>query len=305
MGSNIGRYRQQAQPDLMPAGCKIAPNPDGRGYHLEPSAGRFFPWECGYQTRDSGMPVGEHVKQKRALSPDALRMIVNEMNSVAARITRLEAQRRQPQPLPMPMPQPAPTRDASPRCACGRAPTCICENGALAAVPYPVMSIPTKGDAMYRAINPNLAPLRGVTFDKPKSMRDQTFGERLRSRFDSREQDRLSRYMPSGSTGMPTQKEINDANTAYHAGHGASGQPPAWSAGGQPGDTNTRGQNIRGGMLEALSNDLAQGFANALQKIPNGEPQAALNAYHAAFHKARTPAARDAVDKIWSAFQRR
>ncbi len=58
-------------------------------------------------------------------------------------------------------------------------------------------------------------------------------------------------------------------------------------------------------MLEAQSNDLSEAFANELDKIPSGQPQTALNAYHAAFHKARTPAARDAVDKIWSAFQRR
>jgi hypothetical protein len=58
-------------------------------------------------------------------------------------------------------------------------------------------------------------------------------------------------------------------------------------------------------MLEAKSSDLSEAFASELDRIPSGQPQTALNTFHAAFHKARTPAARDAIEKIWSAFQRR
>ena len=74
-------------------------------------------------------------------------------------------------------------------------------------------------------------------------------------------------------------------NEAYHAGRGASGQSHdnAVAPGGEGGKS---GVNRRGGMLEAYPSDLSEAFANELNQIPSGQPQTALNVYHAAYYKA-------------------
>ena len=96
-------------------------------------------------------------------------------------------------------------------------------------------------------------------------MPDQTFGERLRSCFDSAEQHRLAHSLPAGSAGLPSAEELNAINHRAHAGAGASGQTNDIAVGGEGGQS---GVNRRGGMLEAKSDDLSQGFANELRKIP-------------------------------------
>jgi hypothetical protein len=85
-------------------------------------------------------------------------------------------------------------------------------------------------------------------------------------------------------------------NTPYTTGRGSEGGRTA-----TPQGANGRGAPGR----EVFATDPAQGFANELQKIPHGQPQRAINAYRAAYHRARTPAARDVIDEVWSAFQRR
>lgn len=110
----------------------------------------------------------------------------------------------------------------------------------------------------------------------------------------------MARHAPGAS--LPSPAELNAANRAAHA-RGASGQiddtTQPGGEGGQPGILR------RGAMLEAVGSDLSEGFASELNQIPNGQPQAALNAYHSAYYKAKSPAARDAIDEIWSAFQLR
>lgn len=237
-------------------------------------------------TRDANTngPIGEVHKKCFALSPDALSKIVAEMRKVGDQILALEQRKAAAlaAPQPMPQPSPAPTHDA----------------------PFRLfLSKRTKDQSIMR--NPSLAPNNHLTFHphtiKPATTRDTVYGE-TPSRFTSAEADRMARHIVGA--GMPTAAELNAANAAYHAGHGASGQSRdnAVAPGGEGGQS---GVNRRGGMLEAYPSDLSEGFANALNQIPSGQPQTALNAYHAAYHKARTPAARDAVDKIWSAFQRR
>ena len=103
---------------------------------------------------------------------------------------------------------------------------------------------------------------------------------------------------------MPSVAELNEANRRAHAGAGASGQVKDDA---RPSEQNGAiGLNRRGAMLEAQSSDLSEAFASELDKIPSGQqPNGALNTYHTFFYRAKPGAARDAVDKIWSAFRRR
>ena len=95
-------------------------------------------------------------------------------------------------------------------------------------------------------------------------------------------------------------------HNAQHARAGAAAVNTQYSTGrGEGQHLGATGTNKRGNMLEAVGSDLSEGFASELTAIPSGRPQRAINCYHAAFHKARTPAARDVIDEVWSAFQRR
>lgn len=257
--------------------------------------------------------IGAHIKQRAALNPDRLKIVLAAMNNIGSRILALEQRKAAalaPPPI-QPTQQPAaPTRDKSFRAR--------------------LLSQFTK-DTTMPTRNPALVPNGHLTFHehsiKPAATRDTVYGEpRLPRRFDSKEQYRLAHSLPAGSAGpahpgelqrpnthltgrapfgeRTTAQSINAMNEAFHAGRGASGQSHdnAIPPGGEGGKS---GVNRRGGMLEARSNDLSEAFANELDKIPSGQPQSALNSYHSYFHKAKSSAARDAIDKIWSAFQRR
>ena len=186
----------------------------------------FYPVRSYSKTHDAAS-IGEHAKHRVALSPDALKKITAAMVDIGARIERLEAKRRAPQLMPpKPTPQSLRTVDAK-RCACGRAPFCICGDGHLAATPHPVPIPPRvhmEDNATPRHVA--LAPLRHVTFDKPlRKTRDQTpittFGERS-SRFSSQEAARIARHIVGA--GPPTAAELNEAYHKAWAGSGASGQ---------------------------------------------------------------------------------
>ena len=314
--------------DLTPAGTKVVRNPDGNGFRLVPAnGGKFFPWERGHSTRDAGS-IGEHAKKARALDPAKMQKVIDAMADIGKRIGTLEAARRAPPP--MPTPQPASTRDALPRCTCKRAPSCICGDGHLAATPHP-MPIPTKDKSMSR--NPALAPNNHIV-EKPRA---RSFAQRLRdsfaetpSRFSSQEAGRMARHIVGA--GPPSAAELNVTYRQVHKG-GASGQTHAADdrsettayaqqarAGVAPLSTpyslNTgegghsampRGANFRGNGpgLEAVGSDLLEAFANELQKIPHGQPQRTINTYHEHYYAAKPGPARDAIDKVWSAYQRR
>ena len=214
--------------------------------------------------------------KERAARQNTLQKVFAVMRDVGQRIIALEAARQRAQQHP-----------SRSRCACGRSP-CKC-----AAQQQPRISI---GDTVMR--NPSLAPSRHLTLT-PTSRRardQQNFGERP-SRFTSEEAARMARHIVGA--GPPSAEELNATHRSVHAGFGASGQTHDVVE--QNGQT---GLNRRGELLEARSSDLSEAFANELDKIPSGQPQAALNAYHAAYYKAKSPEAIDAIDKIWSAFSR-
>jgi hypothetical protein len=244
--------------------------------------------------------------KERAARQNTLQNVFTVMRDVGQRIIALEAARQRAQ-----------QRTSRSRCACGRSP-CKCT-----LQQQPRISI---GDTAMR--NSSLAPSRHLTFD-PTSRRardQQNFSERP-SRFTSEVAVRMARHIVGA--GPPTARELNEAYHKAWASSGASGQQaeddtaerqqnaqqarasaapiktqyPTGRGKGQR--LGTTGINKRGGMLEAVGSDPSEGFASELNAIPSGQPQAALNAYHIAFHKARTPAARDAIDTIWSAYQRR
>ena len=197
-----------------------------------------------------------------------------------------------------------------------------------------------------------LAPLRNVFFDSPRPTRDSwRFGE-TPSRFDSVEQDRLSRYLPSGSAGLPPRSEmrradmtlthptyfgevgtpqtINEINARVHAGAGGSGQinddsqgmlelahaarqnrAPVHTPykldgsdgrGAQPSENNL---NERGDLGMAASVDPSEAFASELNKVPAGQPNAAVNALNRAMSAAKSSQVRDSIEKIWKAWQAR
>jgi len=297
-----------------------------------PGGEMFFPWK-GHATRDAASSathasIGAVAKQAVALDPARLTKVLAVMRDVGDRIARLEAKRAAPQP--------APTHDAPSKPLAGTLvtgatlgggavligedgrevfinPTHHRSNGAPDSYaftptrdgPPRLFSKKTKDAVMPTPRNPGLAPNRFITTHAAQrgfndAAYSTQFGERP-SRFTSQEADRLARHAPGAS--LPSPAELNAVNQRAHAGVGASGQAhdttQPGASGGQPGILR------RGGMLEAKSNDLSEAFANELDKIPSGQPQTALNAYHAAFHKARTGEARDAIDKIWSAFRRR
>ena len=245
--------------------------------------------------------------KERAARQNTLQKVVAVMRDVGQRISALEAARQRAQ-----------QHTSRTRCACGRS-DCLC-----AAQQQPRISI---GDTVMR--NQSLAPSRHLTF-APTSRRardQQNFGERP-SRFTSQEAARMARHIVSA--GPPTAKELNEAYHKAWARSGASGQQvhddtpetpqmaqqaragqapigtPYSTNTGEGGHTGSTGQNVRSGMLEALSNDPTEAFANELNAVPTGAPpNTVLNLYYGALAKEKNAQARDAMDKIWSAFQRR
>jgi LysM repeat protein len=299
--------------------------------------------------------IGAHIKQRAALDPDRLKIVIAAMNNIGSRILALEQRKA----TALAAPQPAPTHDAP--CSCkegtlftqpdGRA-VLVGEDGREVFInpthrgargePDTLAFTPTKDSFRQRLLNsmtrdttmptrnPALAPNGHLTFNehsiKPAATRDTVYGEpRLPSRFDSKEQYRLAHNLPAGSAGpahpgelqrpnthltgrapfgeQTTAQSINAMNETFHAGRGASGQSHdnAVAPGGEGGKS---GVNERGGMLEAYPSDLSEGFANALNQIPNGHPQQALNTYHEHYYKAKPGPARDAIDAVWTRFNR-
>lgn len=174
-------------------------------------------------------------------------------------------------------------------------------------------------DATAMIRNPQLAPVRHVTFN-PKPTRDQLrFGE-TPSRFNSREQDRLSRQLPEGSAGPMSVKEMNDANHSYWARDNSAGMLQLGSlarAGKAPSNTpysldggdgrESHGENCvnisgpPGNM--ATSVYAAEAFASELEKVPTGQsPNGAINLLNGAVAKARDSATVDALQRVWSAY---
>jgi len=294
--------------------------------------GAFFPWAKKTTTRDAGnISIGEHAKQRKALDPARLQPILAMMRDVGDRIARLEARRAAPQPAPT---HDAPTNPLARTLVTGATP-----NGGAVLIgadgretfinpthrntrgaPDTFEITPTR-DAPFRLFpktkakdaamptprHPGLAPNRFITTHADqRGFNDAAYGTQFgerNSRFTSAEADRLARHAPVAS--LPSPAELNATYRAAHAGVGASGQSHDTT---QPGKTQQRtsGVNRRGGMLEALPSDSSEGFASELNKVPAGSPpNTALNLYYGALAKAKTPAARDAIDKTWSAFQRR
>jgi len=154
--------------------------------------------------------------------------------------------------------------------------------------------------------HPGLAPNRFLTTHaSQRGFNDAAysakFGEQP-SRFSSQEQARLASHAPGAS--LPSPQELNDANRKAWS-RGASGQmhddtTQPGASGGQPGILR------RGSLHMAQPSDTSEGFASELNKVPTGSPpNVSLNLYYGALAKAKSPAARDAIDKVWSAFQRR
>ncbi len=174
--------------------------------------------------RDSarGPTIGEVRRSQLTLEKD----IMPRIKDIGDRILALEAKRQQQQR----------TQDHASPCACGTSP-CTCS-------PSLAPKAPTKDTPMKQ--NLALAPHKNLTFSKPRTVRDSwRFGGQP-SRFDSAEQDRLSRYTPPGSAGLPAHVELQrpdvsltgrlefgakttaasiyEMNRRAHDVHGASGQ---------------------------------------------------------------------------------
>ena len=207
-----------------------------------------------------------------------LEKIIAIMGDVDQRLAALEARKRaalqqqmalQPRSAETQYEQPprSPTQDRA-TCACGKSP-CECA---------PQHKGTTTMD-MQR--HPALAPRTNLTFNPTsRSTRDQQYGEPAPSRFDSREQDRLSRFMPGA--GPPT-------DTEYNASRAPLGQS---------------GVNKRGGMIEAVSSDPSERFVGSgpfdqfRNDVTRPSP-AALSELNAQYSKAKLPATRDALEKHW------
>ncbi len=288
--------------------------------------GAFYPW-AKTATRDAAN-IGEHIKRKAALDPARLQPVIAAMNDVARRIEALEARRAAPQPMP--------TQDAPSNPLAGTLVTGATPNGGAVLLgedarttfvspthrnargaPDTFEITPTRDgvprlfpkkakDAAMTTRNPGLAPNRFITSHAgQRGFNDAAyvakFGEQP-SRFTSQEADRMARHAPGAS--LPSPAELNAVNRAAHA-RGASGQMQdnvvaPGGAGGTPGILR------RGGMLEAQPSDTSEGFANSLNAVPTGSPpNVSLNLYYGALAKAKSPAARDVINTIWSAYQRR
>jgi hypothetical protein len=248
----------QRPKQLCRPGWGVRPANNADGYEMYPHTREARMEEAqrlaARMTRDAGS-IGEHVKKRVALDPAKMQKVIAAMRDVDQRLGTLEAQRRAPRPMPQPQPKPAPpspsqpTHDQQPL-----AEGTLFKNpdGSVVFVPaddaqrgfyglpgapgsqpetmnfVPFSSQQTKDSPMPR--NPNLAPLQNITFDKPKvAARDRSFAQRRRdslgktpSRFDSREQDRLSRSAP-GAAGPPSAAELNATYGRAHSS-GASGQ---------------------------------------------------------------------------------
>jgi LysM repeat protein len=253
----------------------------------------FVPWARAGErkpTRDSAPP------KTRALTHDALERIIPVMADIGARINRIEQQRAQQKqiaeqqqivqqrpPTAQPNHQPMPTQDHAP---------CACQ--------HVLTPQPTKDGVNTMQRNPQLAPLRGVTFDAPSHRtRDQNnFGEKPPSRFSSEENTRLSYSLPAGSAGpVPHGPDTKRANMEleHPTYYGERGAPIDWS-----GRDSKQQHNISGQPgAEARGSDLSEAFANELDRIPSGQPTAGLNAFNRAYHAAKTSDARDRVERIF------
>jgi len=299
MVGHIGQdkhQRRQVFRQITPPGMK--PISNGRGGF------DFIPHRAS--TRDAAPPpaptkpstIGAAYEQTHTLAK-----AVNLMADVARRIAALEANRsaqrqlaeqQQPTTQPNHQPTPTPTRDAP--CACRHVlapqPT---RDGVTTMPRNPAPTRPYFQDELNQlSRDPNLAPARHLSFAPPHAhaTRDQQqlqYGEKPPSRFTSEAADKMARYLPPGSASRVTTKEaVNDMNLRSLSQRDA-----------------TQPHNISGPPQPAMTqgSDLSSAFASTLNAIPSGQPQAALNAYHRAFHAAKTSDARDAIDKVWRAHQ--
>ena len=169
--------------------------------------------------------------------------------------------------------------------------------------PTPARPAPTTKDtAMPR--NLGLAPNSHLTF--PTSTRDrswslgQIFGETPSgSRFDSAEADRMARYLPEGSAGLPSRAELTqrpnmqlEANTYF----GERGVPIDENTrfSNAPRTTRENAINIRAGVHD---DDPSKAFADALRAAPS--PNAAINILHKAVASTQDSVMLDKIQKIW------
>jgi hypothetical protein len=223
--------------------------------------------------RDTAPSIGEHVAGKVSFD-DVMRAAL----AIGDRISALEAKRnamsQQPAPIAPQLQPQQQRRVTDARCACGHTP-CTCNPQPAPRAPYNDGRNP-----MLVERHPGILPPNNLTFAPSRQTRDQQrYGEQP-SRFDSQEQDRLSRYAPPGSAGCPTAKELNDEYRRHWARD--NGQQTR-----QPGEA-----NARGGMNEARSMALEQNFAqpNPFEQFGADTvrpSQGALNALHAALNKTK------------------
>ena len=289
--------------ELCPPGTMPVRNDNG-GY-------TFVPWKrqspTPTRTRDAAQSnthtIAEHIASRFTIAD-----VVAAMTAIDQRMSALEAKRaqqrqlleqqqqpdsrRQQQPLRQPLqPVMQPTHD--------HAGPCACQHHQPPAPQAPHRGVATM-DTSSR--HPGLAPNRFITdLSRPsfdvlvrRATHDQRYGE-TPSRFDSVEQDRLSRHAP-GAAGPPTQRELNDAYAAHWARD--AGAPPLGAS----------GVNVRGNMVEAVSSDPSEAFlgpGGPFVQFRNDDVRpspAALSELNRQYSKAKTPQARDAITDAWKSY---
>jgi LysM repeat protein len=306
----------------------------------------------GAPARDAAThgPISEHVKSLQAQHPDPLLKIVEIMNAIGERIEALEAKRAAARLAPQP------THDQHP---------CTCAEGTLFREPddsavlvrrggREVFASPTRRNARGEpdvfaltpthdakkdtpmSHHPGLAPRNHLSFaDRLRrsfgdtSANGATYGERLPSRFDSREQARLAAYAPGAAP--PSAAEINEANRKAWQ-RGASGQQVqddtaemqfnarAARAGQAPINTQyttgTREGGHMGGVglnqargpgVESRSVDPNQNFAiaNPFEEFANDRARpspGAVSALNAAYNSAKSGHEREQIEQHWQSY---
>lgn len=292
IGRDKSQRRQAFHQKTCPPGHTVGH--DGKGGYV------LIPWARQGErvpTRDAVPPpaptkpstIGAAYSQTHSLD-----RVVGVMADIATRITALELKKAaalqqqqllQRQQIVQPTEQPThqPTQDAAPPCAChqhqpARAP--FADNGVSpmrnsALAPNRFITHDVSFTREVERIRTRDAQNNGATYGEPTSP----------NRFSSEFVEKAAGYLPPGSAGRVTAKEINDANRAHWAkDHGAnvSGPPGNMAVASDPSE-----RFVGSGPFDQYRGDVTR------------PSPAALSELNAQINKAKTQGQRDALTDAW------